>query len=259
MLPTAGIFLITLAAIVAGVYVYGQRRLAVKAARDTFTVAEVEEMRTASGERGGFDRIVRVKGTTDAPKPLKAPESETLCVGYRKTVVEVYQVERVERDALGRRHLTRERHSDEVVREEKFAELRLRDSTGTIPVDPAGAELEFVTVVDRFEPAQEKLASQPDGTDLVTMPLGVDLGSRQIGQRHTEEVIPLGRMVHVIGEATDSSGTLEIRKPKHRLSPFLISLKSNQHLWGSAPRTVTWTPVAMALGGLGMALVIVGM
>lgn len=113
-------------------------------------------------------------------------------------------------------------------------------------------------MVDRYEPAgQAQVGLSIGGLQLGLGNLGC---TRTLGYRYRESLLPLARQAFVLGEASDSSGTLTVQKSRQKGDKFIISLKSEEQLVQSAQRTINWLLYGgVACGVLGVVALVVGL
>lgn len=206
---------------------------------------------------GSFSRPVELKGRAVAVEPLRAEYSGTECVWYECVATRLWEEEYWE-EHDGRRERRSRSGSDVVSRIRREPPFRVEDATGGMLVDPRGATVEAEKSFSRHE-AGSGLGSIRVGS------LSIDLGAlgalaggrRTTGYRFEETCIPSGRELYVLGEATDSGGTLVIRKPEK--GRFLVSTRSEEDILGSARKAALGFRIAAAIGLLaGAALAIAG-
>jgi L-aminopeptidase/D-esterase-like protein len=120
-------------------------------------------------------------------------------------------------------------------------------------------------VVDRFQSGEPGA-----GNGLITLgdfsinvgglSIGSMSGSRTIGYRIRETVLPLGRPIFVLGEVADRSSQLTIGMPREKGRRFIISTKSEEELIRSMQATIRWLLVGAASSSVaGLALIVVGL
>lgn len=183
---------------------------------------------------GSFTRVAELKGVIECGEPLKAEMSGTPCVYYRSSVTREYE-ERVEvSDKDGNRHWETRRGSEQVASNERRVGFRLRDETGTVEIDPQGADIDAERSLSRFEAGGGGALRFGDFVlELGGLAMGLG-GRRTIGYRLEEWIIPLGRRLYVLGEAGDAEGRLLVRKPGAKGGRYIISLKTEEELVKSA-------------------------
>jgi E3 ubiquitin ligase len=235
-----------------------QRSLNAMTLTETVTCGELGELSQAAAEAvgsGSFGQACEVVGVA-APGtqgPLTAPESGREVVWHRTVLTEHYTT--TETDSNGK---SRQVEKTRIVAQHESQEpFLVRDATGTISVDPRGADVDNpFTLADKFE---------RNGS-------GIDLGdskwaniaeqfakaSVQGGIQHEEWGIPVGQQLYVLAEANDRSGALTMSRPEH--GRFLISTKTEEDLRESAGNTVAIaTSIAVVAGIAGIVLIVLGL
>ena len=136
----------------------------------------------------------------------------------------------------------------------------VRDSTGTIEVDPAGASIVDEKVFSQFQQGE----AGGDGFRFGRFSFGSGFaalagGRRTIGYRLEESAVPVGRPIFVLGEAVDSGGRLRIGKPAKKGASFIVSLKSEEQLESGAKALTSGLLIAAIVSAaLGVAALIFG-
>lgn len=174
---------------------------------------------------GSWREYVQVCGQVTTPEPLFSEVKRIPCVYYKTIVTREYQKERPDqRNGRDRP----ERHSEIIGRHEQSTLFRLRDHQGEIEVNPLGAEIEAVQVLDELRPADKPHAF---AVSLGFLSLNWRFGnSTTVGYRYQEWVLPLGQPVSVVGMASDQGGVLRLQKPQNREQKFIISLSFEDQL-----------------------------
>lgn len=197
----------------------------------TSTVAEVGTAHRAA--LGGGARLggpVEVVGTIECDLPLIAPYSETRCVAYEYSVTE--ENERRVGGGYAGGHYRRGREIETNTfdnHHRRVERFYVRDATGRIAVDPAGAAIDLVETVARYESYTGMLGSE-----------------REIWRE--EYALPEGYRVFVLGYLTDVGGEpLIARHPVEKSKRFLISHRGEDDLRG---RTRLKSYGLYAAGGL---------
>ena len=216
------------------------------------------------GQTGeGFHQIVEVKGAIRADSPLTSEIAKQPCVYYDASVIREYEETYWETNSQTNQRVQRTRRSSETVsHDSQSTSFWIEDSSGRIKVNPEGADLDSVQVVDRFEPAEAAqggvLSFGGFRFDLAGFSLGGP-GTRTLGYRFKERIIPLDRPAYVLGEVVDDGAELVIQKPREGGRRFIISLKSEEELVRSTGSTVQWLLWgAVGCGVVGVALTVIG-
>mgnify|MGYP000524530011 CR=1 FL=1 len=197
----------------------------------TSTIAETRKNLEENEKAGftGYREYVELKGKADAKTPQSTPYSKQEVAYYDANMYQVYEETNTYRDEKGnvRNRITK---SESLISNQKsMGPLLVKDpQTGEraiIEISEAGMQLDTIKAFDKFEPQQ---AMQQYGffKSLSFRPLG----ARTLGFRMTEEVIPIGHSLYVLGEAYLQSGELYIGKPLDGKKPFIVSVKSEAEL-----------------------------
>ena len=144
-----------------------------------------------------------------------------------------YEETYTERDSEGRSQTRTRRGSESVSSNERGTPFQLRDATGTITIDQAGATLEGDKLASRFEQGGSKpgMAIKFGGLSLSFDMAG---GRRTLGYKMEEYAITVGKRLYVLGEARDDGGQLRVTKPTEKGKRFLITVKSEEDMVKSA-------------------------
>lgn len=213
---------------------------------------------------GGYHEICEVKGLVKCETPLTSEIAKKPCVYYQMSVErkweENYEEEYYETDEDGNEHRkTRWRTrqgSDTVASNRQQIDFWVEDESGRIKIDPDGANLETVKAIDQFQPADN------DATELSFMGFNINVGGttgqrRTLGYHFEEHLLPLDRKVYVLGEVSDSSGELKIKKPTEKDHKFVISLKSEEEMIAGAEKNVKIFQIISIVGFVVGAILIV--
>lgn len=268
-LAILGVLLIITAGVLYLVQRSQERKRRDIATTETMSASQLAGLATSvSGELGDttrFRQVVAVRGNTRCDSPLTSEAASEPCVVFETTVTRDYEEVYSETDSETGRSEERTRRSSEVVSQNRRSvEFWVEDDSGRVKVDPTGASVDLMQVVDRFEPGEPSLL----GGSISIGGLSINLGgggfrgggSRTIGYRVREKTLPVGRRVYVLGEASTGSGELMIHKSVERGKRFLISLKSDEELVrsaGKAARVLYFS--AIGSGALGVVLLVVGL
>lgn len=222
--------------LLAGGFYYGFHRSANRVAliKSTKTTKTKELVETADGVAkeigpGSFRELVELKGTITSSSPLRSELSNQDCVWYSYTVTREYEETYLATDSEGRQTQQIRRGSEVVSSNVRSQSFLLDDGTGTVAVDPEGAEIQGLKTHSSFQPG-EPMTGFRIGSVLLNA-VGIKGAGRQtLGYRSEEFTLPLGKEAFILGEASDVSGTLTVKKPEQNQTPFLISLKSEEQL-----------------------------
>jgi hypothetical protein len=223
----------------------------------TSTAAQLEE--TRSQMKGSFIQRAELKGKSECDSPLVSEFTGTPCVAYSIRLERQYEETRWETDSKGNRSQRTQRGSEVLSTNERRAPFHLRDSTGRIKVVPDGAELHMEKSLSKFENSfpEGRVTIGSFALNLAQAALGA--GRHTIGFKYEEKLIPLGRDLYVLGEASDESGELSIRRSSSKGEKFIISLESEEQLVASAGKAAAGLLAgAIASGAIGVTLLILG-
>lgn len=247
-----GVIFIVIGVVMLMNYFNSKKRLEEMSAAEVSTTASLHKIcQGVASEigKGSFEQKTELKGVIECDQPLESEIAKQSCVHYRMSVEreweEDYEEEYTERDSETGEEVQKTRQgtrkgSDSVSSNSRSTKFQIRDETGSILVDPEGAEIDVEQVADRFEPHTSASGTISFGG--FSMSLG-DTGStgrrRTLGYHFREWLLPLNRSVYILGSASDMSGELMIQKPREK-EKFLISLKSEEELLTSAKSGMTW-------------------
>ena len=181
---------------------------------------------------GSFTKVAEVKGTVECASPLTSEMSGTACAWYRSTVVREYEESYTERDSDGKTRSGTRRGSETVSSNERRVPFLVRDETGATEVDPEGAPVDGQRVLSKFEQGDRGSAISIGAFRMSIGAMGS--GRRTIGYKLEEWALPVGARVYVLGEARVDGGRLRVAKPAAKGGRFIISVKSEDQLLGSA-------------------------
>ena len=237
-----GIGLLVLAVILFAVSVAQKNKLYQMRSTETFTAkALTESAASVAGEigAGSFNQITEIKGKSVCDNPITSELAQKECVYYSMRITREYEEDYWDTDSEGRRTRKTRRGSDTVASNVRSTPFYVEDSTGKIKVNPEGCLAVTETVMSKFEPGQRNTGRMKIGRFSIDFgglsPLSG--GRRTIGYRYEEEIIPIGRDLYVLGEATDKSSELQIAKPDDKKKKFIVSVKSEETLVKSAKST----------------------
>ncbi len=237
------------------------KAFSIGSARPT-TAAELKQTAASiAGEIGGgnWRDYVKVSGIIKCDRPLTSELKEDPCVHYAMTVRREYEETVTKEDSDGNTTTETETNSETVSSNKQSVGFQVEDATGQIEVDPTGADLETIKILDEFRPEESAGGMLSFGR----FSLAVSHPSsnrRTLGYRYSESILPLERRVLVIGMVTDNSGNLLVKKPNDGDRKFLISLRDEEELKANAQRSAQaffWAMVVCFV--LGAILVLIGL
>jgi len=221
---------------------------------ETSTIQSVRELYNDLVETVGIGsysgNIVELSGVGLSDDPLTAIYSQRPVLAYEASVEREYEVTEQERDNEGNYRTVVKRSSETVSQQSEYVIFTLNDGSGdTLRIDMQGARKDFMQSVDRFE------SEAPRG---LSLSFGGASGSRTIGYRYKEQVIPNNAKLYILGEVNDRAGELMVSKPKEKDKPFIVSTKSEDELVHSAESSAKWQQIGAivsAIAGVGCILV----
>jgi hypothetical protein len=226
----AGAAAVFLAAVVAAVVAWrGEGSLLAMGDAPTLSIAEaIERQRRIRSGALPFGDAVEVVGSVECDTPLRAPYSEQLCLAYDYNVSEEH-----EQRVGGRRGLSRGRELETHAFDaqgRRVPRFYVRDTTGRIAVETAGATLDMLETVARYEEY-------------------TGLGGREREIWREERALPLDRPVYVLGYLGDLGGEPALmRHPLHKGRRFIISYRDERALGAATRRRAYGLYLASGLG-----------
>ncbi|RMH66933.1 MAG: hypothetical protein D6676_03730 [Cyanobacteria bacterium J003] len=206
------------------------------------TIGEVQKFQQQVAQEmgsGSWREYVQVVGQVTASQPLLSEVKRIPCV-YYKTIISR------EHEKQGS-----DRSSEIIGRHEQSTLFFLRDHQWEIEVNPVGAEIEAVQVLDELRPVDKPHSL---AFSLGVLSLNWRFGSNTtLGYRYQEWVLPLGQPISVVGMASDQGGVLRLQKPQNRGQKFVISLSFEDPLiqqYKQQKRKMTYASLSAALCGV---------
>ncbi len=229
----------------------------------TSTAKELTEMCASInqelGTTGGFRQLAEVKGIIKCDTPLTAELSKQPCVYYDMKVEERYEETYWDKDANGNQVRKTRTGNTTVSSNSQRVNFYVEDATGRIQVNPNGADIDPVQVVNKYEPHTANQTRISFGGFSLNLTAGSTGDRKILGYEYTEKIIPLDRSVYVLGEATDSSGALMIQQPQEKGKPYIITLKSEEELTKSTESAIKGFMIgAIVCWVLGAAAIVFG-
>jgi hypothetical protein len=188
-------------------------------------------------------KLVEVKGKVICEEPVSSSESHTMCAMYR-TVVKQKIREHYRSDGRNQTRTTWRKTNE-------FTDARdfyVEDATGRVKVFPANAELILQQSADVYEDKGDSVLG------------GMFDFSREdvlLAEQRTEEILPIGQKIYVLGELFQKEGEPIIVTPTDG-SRFLISVKSEEQLTADDQQSLTlnfYLGIGLTIGGIILLLV----
>ena len=179
---------------------------------------------------GSFREMVELKGKITCNNPLRSELSNQPCVWYSYTVSREYEETVIEPDSEGRQVQQTRRGSEVVASNIRSTPFEILDITGSITVDPEGADIQSLKSHSSFQPG-DPTSGFRIGNFLLNPSAGFLTGGRHtLGYRSEEFVLPVDKDAFIVGEASDESGTVKVKKPEKSNNLFLITTKSEEEI-----------------------------
>lgn len=210
-----------------------QQLFSVQAAR-AVTASELSELSGAiAAEIGGgnWRDYVKLWGEVVTETPLRSDHRKEPCVHYVSKVSRKYQ----ERDKDG----NLKDKTETISKNQQSMPFWLRDRTGQIKVDPTGANIETIDIMDDFRPERS---------------------GRTLGYQYKESILPVGREILVVGAVSDLTGDVIIGKPLKSDHKYIVSLKNEELLAHNLSRNAKNSVYGMVgCFAIGAILLVVGL
>ncbi|MEL6927555.1 MAG: E3 ubiquitin ligase family protein [Cyanobacteria bacterium J06600_6] len=190
------------------------------------------------GQDGTWREQVEVKGFVIANRPLTAELSEIPCVYCHTVIKEEYERTEYDTDDDGDTNVSEVKGTKTISDHKSQVNFYLEDDTDQILINPEGAEIDALTVVNEFESCYHERSRD----------------YRTLGYQRTEKIIELESEVYILGEVKDIDGRLQIAASKDSKTPFMISYRSEEELIDQKQslcrRKLFWGIGLFVLGGI---------
>jgi hypothetical protein len=239
------------------------RRVRVMTATKTSKIADLvpayEAIRAElGGEASEMRQTVELKGHVECDTPLTGELSKKAAAIVHTRVTRDVEVLVRTRDKQGRTQERWDRRSEQVHSTNAEAPFYLNDGTGRMRIRPAGAKLDLVEVVNRFEQpgaVEQNSSTLSLGSFSFQFSSTMGSGKRTIGYRFQESILPLGAALYVLGELSDTGEGLAVRDSDRDERPFIVSTEDEEALVRSGRSSVTWGK-RIGVGGLGLGIIV---
>jgi len=216
----------------------------------------VETAKSISDEigAGSFNERCRIWGKIESSEPLISELTERECVYYRSAVYRKYETTESYTDEKGNSRTRRVTQEECLSSNTNQIPFYLNDGTGKVEVSLEGAVIEdTVKVLDRFVPGESSGSALSFGRFSFSLsPFG---GSRTLGYRYEESIIPVNNNLFVVGEASDGQGYVRIQAPHEKGYKYLVTMKSEEEYVKSLKGTIQGLSIAAPiLTGIGVVL-----
>ena len=218
------------------------------------TKADLGEM----AEENTVSEKLTVMGEPSCDEPLISPLGNKPCIYYSMKVTSSRVEHYTEKDSEGRTVNKSRTITDTLDQSTNSTRFKINDGTGTVMVDPQNGQFEgLIKSVDKSE---TRTANQ--GASISFGNFSLNLSNSFSPKepetiKYEEEIIGLDRRLTVIGTLCDKMGEFEITKQGK--TPVIVSTKSQDEMIAETKSSLkTQKIVAMVCGGLGLALLILG-
>ena len=236
-----GIFLLVVSVVLFFVHKNLKHKLTSLRQARPASIAELNHLANTIAQEigvGSWRDYVKLRGTIQCEQPLISELKQIPCVHYQMTVVQEYEEQVTERDQDDNLVEKTQRGSETLSQNQQTIPFFLQDDTGEIWVEPEGAQIEAVRVMNTFSPGE------PQGGQLslgeFSLSLSADSHRRTTGYRYQESVLPLQRQVFVVAQVSDHNQSLVLEQPNLRGQRFVISSKSEEALAHTTQTLVTY-------------------
>lgn len=199
---------------------------------------------------GSFNQFVKIKGNIVCDTPLTSELAKLSCVSYSMKIIRKWEETYWEKDSDGKSVQHTREGSDIVASNSRSTDFYVDDGSGRIKVNPQGAELITEKVFSQFQPGEAQGSTLRIGSLFFNIGnTGVSLGGgrKTLGYLYEEYIIPVDKPVFILGEASDTNGTLTVIKPAEKDKKLLISVKSEEELMRSISKTKILLLIAACL------------
>ena len=218
------------------------------------TKAELGEM----AEENTVSEQLTVMGDPSCDEPLISPLGNKPCIYYSMKVTSTRTEHYTEKDDQGHDVRKTRQVTNTLDQSTNSTRFKINDGTGTVMVDPQNGKFEgLVKSVDKSE-----IRTANQGASISFGNFSLNLSSAFSPQepetiKYEEEIIGLDRKLTVVGTLCDKMGEFMIEKQGK--NSVIVSTKSQDEMIADTKSSLkTQKIVAMVCGGLGLALLILG-
>jgi len=220
---------------------------------------------------GAYAETVKLQADLVCEQPLSAPFSQEPCIAYQSRVVEVFEERVTSTDSQGKSTTSWQRNERSISSEERRCGFSVQQGNHRLDVDPQGAEIDLVEILNRLDPGQLLPERPSAGLSGGSAAAALQLGSaalaanlnragspsfRLIGYRQEESIFPASGSVFVVAEVSDSGGSLRLRQPQEG-GLFLIRHGGEERLLKRLQTSIQlWTIGLVGLGVIAVASLI---
>ncbi len=204
---------------------YKNKNIEIKYERTT-SIGELKEILSGNAAAGleGYRHFVELKGTAGSEIPVKAPFSKKEVAYFNASLYQVYQERETYKDSTGT-HQRLKKNESLLSTQKSSSPILLSDSQSGekayIDISHSGIQLDTIRTLDRFEPV-----NNIRNNNYLKNYHYNNMGIGTLGFRMTEETIPLGQPLYVLGEAVLEGARIILNKPLYVKKPFIVSVRS---------------------------------
>jgi hypothetical protein len=239
------------------------RLQAIQAIRSV-TVEELQELQQGVAKEigaGSYKEVVKLQADLVCDQPLITPFSNEPCIAYQSRVVEIFEERVMTTDSQGKSTTSWQRNERLISSEECRCGFSVQQGNLLLDVDPEGAEIDLVEILNRLDSGQ-LVPGRPSagwsGASASALQLGPAAlagnlnraggpSFRLIGYRQEESIFQASGSVFVVAEVSDSAGSLSLRQPQDG-GLFLIRHGGEERLLKRLQTSIQlWTISLMAL------------
>lgn len=217
------------------------------------SLEEVQRAWKSVADQGtGYRDFVETGGKAVTDGDVLSPHGKIPSAYFTATVEREFEKDEMEKDDQGTLRRKTTRGSETVSSQKSAAPLYIEDGGVRLPIDLDGASLDLKDGGDHFEPYEAQRTYSFWGVSFA-----IPQGTRTLGFRYKEKIIPRGHPLYVAGEVRESSGALRLGKPSEKGKPFIVSVKSEEEILRgreSGARVQFWIGVALIAAGIAVAV-----
>lgn len=225
------------------------------------TAGELKQMAAEVAQEiggGSWRDYVKVAGEVLCDRPLTAPLSQKPCVYYTMSVKREYEETVTRQDKDGKSYQTTQSGSETMSSDQQSVPFRIQDNTGELEVNLEGADVDAISVVSEFRPAQ---GGPQISFGSFSFSVGNNYGGRRtLGYRYSESILPLERRATIVATVADQGHTLVLQKPDEKDKHFVVSLKTAEDMTKAALKQAKVLRIIMIVClSLGVLFVLIGL
>ena len=217
------------------------------------TLPDIKNAWKSVAEQGlGYRDFIETTGKAVTDGQLLSQHGKIPCAYFTATVVREFEKDEMVKDDKGVVQRKTTRGSETVSNQNSPTPLYVEDGGVRVPIDLDGASIDLKDGANRFEPYESNRTYSFWGVSFT-----VPQGTRTLGFRYAEKIIPLGHPLYIAGEVRESAGNLHIGKPSEKGKPFIVSVKSEEEVVKSreaGAKAQLWFGIALIVVGVAVAI-----